>query len=267
MGNSKSYLDVLLKFWPLGRFLNWLGRQPPLGHLLTPFFDRRSNHAVIIPIKKTIQGTESIVLPYALLTPLVSQATDCFVLESCLCRKAEGCQNYPVDLGCLFLGRGATRLHPSLSRRLSTPEALAHIRKAVDMGLTPLIVHASFDAFMLGIPMDKMLAICFCCDCCCTIRSSLRYGPPAFWDTVERLPGLSVQVEEGCIGCGTCLDLCHVQAIELLNGEAHIGDRCKGCGRCVEACPEGAIRMDIRNIPGMSAFLYDRITHRTDIFK
>jgi UDP-glucose 4-epimerase len=150
---------------------------------------------------------------------------------------------------------------------LTTSEALAHIRKAINLGLTPLIVHTAFDAFMLGIPMEKMLAICFCCDCCCTVRSSLRYGPPAFWDTVERLPGLSVQVEEGCIGCGTCVDLCHVHAITLGNGEAHIGELCKGCGRCVEACPEGAIRMDIHNIPGMSEFLYNRITKRTDIFK
>ncbi|MDD5370792.1 MAG: 4Fe-4S binding protein, partial [Anaerolineaceae bacterium] len=122
-------------------------------------------------------------------------------------------------------------------------------------------------AYMLGIPYHQMLAICFCCDCCCTVRSGLRLGPPAFWDAVERLPGLNVQVNAGeCVGCGDCVQVCVMHAIRLEGGTAMIGERCKGCGRCLEACPVGAIRMDAKDIPRMAKFLHERIGQRTDIF-
>ena len=189
MGNSKTALNILIKFWPVRQFLNWLGRQRPFDRLFQSWFNRENNHAVIIPINKVIQGTESIVLPQTLLTTLVEQASDCYILEECLCRQAEHCQTYPHELGCLFLGKGAARIHPSMGRKATRETALAHIQKAVQLGLVPLIVHTAFDAYMLGIPYHQMLAICFCCDCCCTVRSGLRLGPPAFWDAVETLAG------------------------------------------------------------------------------
>lgn len=51
---------------------------------------------------------------------------------------------------------------------------------------------SSFDAWLLDIPYRRAIAVCFCCDCCCSVRQGLRLGPAAFWETVVRLPGLSV---------------------------------------------------------------------------
>ncbi len=177
MGNSKHTLSFLLKFWPIGRLLNWIGRQPPFHWIFRSFFDKKNNHAIIIPINQVVRGTESVVLPSILLEPLVEMASDRYILEECVCRKAEGCKTYPHEIGCLFLGRGAARIHPTMGRPVGLDEARAHIGRAIQIGLVPLIVHTAFDAYMLGIPFNQMLAICFCCDCCCTVRSSLRLGP------------------------------------------------------------------------------------------
>jgi UDP-glucose 4-epimerase len=134
------------------------------------------------------------------------------------------------------------------------------------LGLVPLVVHTSFDAMALGIPYRRMLGICFCCDCCCTIQQGLRLGPPSFWDIVVRLPGLAVEVNGACSGCGACMETCYVNAISLRGGRAQIDEvSCKGCGRCVTACPTGAIslRMD-EDVHAMERLVH-RIARRTDI--
>ena len=45
-----------------------------------------------------------------------------------------------------------------------------------------------------------------------------------------------------CIGCGTCVDICPVQAISMVDGVAHIDKEiCISCGSCLGACPVSAI--------------------------
>lgn len=42
----------------------------------------------------------------------------------------------------------------------------------------------------------------------------------------------------GCIGCQKCSKVCEYDAIEFINGLAHIDyEKCTRCGACVEACP------------------------------
>lgn len=46
----------------------------------------------------------------------------------------------------------------------------------------------------------------------------------------------------GCIGCGTCLEVCPQKCIDLSAVPAVIDpSRCLHCGRCMEACPVSAI--------------------------
>jgi Pyruvate/2-oxoacid:ferredoxin oxidoreductase delta subunit len=48
-----------------------------------------------------------------------------------------------------------------------------------------------------------------------------------------------------CIGCGTCVEKCHNQAIELNddNIAERIEEYCVGCGVCAYFCPENAISL------------------------
>jgi ferredoxin len=265
MGRSQFALDVIIKLWPLGRVVDWLGNRPLIGRLLRPCFSAEGNQAIIIPVQETVRGAESVVLPYPLLTPLLERASARFIKNECLCRRAENCQMYPQDIGCIFLGDGATEINPAMGHLVSADDALAHVQRAMETGLVPLVVHSSFDAWMLNIPYRRMLAVCFCCDCCCTVRKSLRLGPPAFWDTVLRLPGLTVSVGPACVGCGTCASVCHVRAISLDGGRAHVGDLCKGCGRCAAECPNGAITLQMTDGTDTLDWLLTQIEQRTSI--
>jgi UDP-glucose 4-epimerase len=265
VARSKLLYKTITRLWPLGKVVNWMGTRPLLGPLLRPLFSEASNEAIIIPVHTAVQGSESVVLPYPVLSPLVEQASVRFLMNTCMCRQGENCQAYPHDVGCLFLGDGAAEINPALGRMVNAGEALAHARQAIERGLVPLIAHNTFDAYVLGIPYRRMLALCFCCDCCCAVRMVLRDGPPAFWDTVLRVPGLSVTVGEACVSCGACLDVCPVEAISLTNGRAHIDDRCKGCGRCVAACPAGAISLQMAETVNSLEHLTARIARRTDI--
>ncbi|WP_172673727.1 4Fe-4S binding protein [Methanogenium cariaci] len=47
---------------------------------------------------------------------------------------------------------------------------------------------------------------------------------------------------EKCTGCGTCVDFCNEDALEVINGVIVLNDeRCIRCGACVHTCPYGVI--------------------------
>lgn len=50
--------------------------------------------------------------------------------------------------------------------------------------------------------------------------------------------------KDKCDGCGECVEVCPVDAIELQNEKAAINDECIDCGICVETCPNEAILLD-----------------------
>ena len=264
MTRSRFVFDLSMRLWPSGKVLNRLAKWPHLGSALSPYFEAQGHHAVIIPVQEAVRGSESVVLPYPILASLVEQASHRVIFDECLCRLGENCQAHPHGPGCLFLGEGASAIPSTMSRPVTTDQALQHARQAIDRGLVPLIVHSSFDAWLLGIPYRRTLAICFCCDCCCSVRQGLRLGPPAFWDTVHRLPGLSLSVGPECTGCGLCLGECYVDAISLTPDRVRISDECKGCGRCVALCPEGAITLHAGPEEEMLARLLGQLDRRTD---
>ena len=48
----------------------------------------------------------------------------------------------------------------------------------------------------------------------------------------------------GCLGYGSCVRVCPSDAIEVIDGLAHVHpDKCISCGKCVVACPRGIIHM------------------------
>lgn len=52
------------------------------------------------------------------------------------------------------------------------------------------------------------------------------------------------QVNEKCIGCGRCVDVCWHEGIEMKEKKAAKTDKCIGCGYCFQVCPVEALYVD-----------------------
>ena len=52
--------------------------------------------------------------------------------------------------------------------------------------------------------------------------------------------------KENCVGCGTCAEKCHINAISMDEIPEIDEERCIGCGVCASVCPENAISMKRR---------------------
>lgn len=60
---------------------------------------------------------------------------------------------------------------------------------------------------------------------------------------IDQVPGAGPKIcEFGCLGGGTCVDVCPFDAIHIVNGIAVVDrDACKACGKCVAICPRHLI--------------------------
>jgi len=219
----------------------------------------------VIAVNQPVQLPGSMVLPSQLVDHFIEKASYHWIMNSCICREAEKCQDYPRDLGCLFLGEAVLGINPRLGRRATKEEALKHARRCREAGLVHLIGRNKLDTVWLGVgPGTRLLTICNCCPCCCLWRV-LPYLAPGIGVKITSMPGVEVTVSERCVGCGACTQgVCFVQAIRLVDGRAAISDACRGCGRCVEVCPEQAINLSVRS-NALIGELVDRISGLVDV--
>jgi|GEM_PF-621911 len=58
---------------------------------------------------------------------------------------------------------------------------------------------------------------------------------------------MAIKIDEKiCTGCGTCIDACAFEAIQLIDGRAQIDHSlCTLCEACLSVCPNGAIVDDL----------------------
>jgi ferredoxin len=230
----------------LARATHW----KPLGRLVERWLFEGDDMVVlpsdrIIAINQNLTDPGQTVLPSQVVEHFINKASYHWIMNTCICREASSCHDYPIGLGCLFLGEAVEGIHPELGRRVGKEEALEHVKKCREAGLVHLIGRNKLDTVWLGVgPVNKLLTICSCCPCCC-LWKMLPVISGNISEKVYRLPGVNVKVTADCTGCGICTDnVCFINAISMDSDRAVISGQCRGCGRCASVCPMEAIRVE-----------------------
>ena len=219
----------------------------------------------VVPVREPIDAPENVLLPSKVVEHFIGKANYHWIMNTCICRESTKCKDYPIDLGCLFLGEAVLDINPKLGRLVTKEEALEHAKRCREVGLFHLIGRNKLDSVWLGAkPPSRLLTICNCCTCCCLWRI-IPFVSESISSCVTRMPGVEVKVTELCIGCGTCTEgVCLVDNIRLEGDRAIHGMECKGCGHCVEVCPEGAIEISIEDDTFVTKSI-ERITSLVDV--
>jgi len=246
-------------------FMAKLTRLPVVGRAMEfAFFE--DDDIIILPKDEVAQRTlsktrtielnvtaqpENIVLPSQAIEHFVRKSRYIYLMNKCMCRDSNHCNNYPSELGCIFLGRGTLKIPEGMGRMITPDEAAEHLRRCRQAGLVHLIGRDKIDSVWLGTgAKENLLSICSCCECCC-LWKMLPQLNESINSTVTKMPGVQLILhEERCTGCRTCIKkkICYVGAIFIGDGKARIdANLCKGCGRCVETCPSQAIELRIED--------------------
>jgi len=269
MSSPIWFVSIVKKAFPQRFMMARMTKLPLIGKGID-YLLFEGDDMFFLPKDNTIQineeiAAEDIVVPSQVIESFIAKANYLWIMNTCLCRDSTKCRDYPIGLGCLFMGEAAMDINPALGRRVTREEALEHQRKCREAGLLQLIGRNKLDPMWLNVrPGTKLLTVCNCCPCCC-LWKVLPVISHKVSDKIHRMPGVEVTVTERCVGCGTCQkEVCIPKAIQLEGGRAVISEECRGCGNCVSVCPEKAIELTIKDSSFMDS-LIPRITSLVDV--
>lgn len=102
-------------------------------------------------------------------------------------------------------------------------------------------------AGVMGVTADKserMVAKVLCRGTCESAKNKYEYFGVDSCIAANKLAGGSKACPTGCLGLGSCADVCEFGAIHIVDGVAVVdSDKCVACGKCVKTCPKGLITL------------------------
>ena len=220
----------------------------PIFQRMLPFdrtipFREKTIHGeeVLITINKELEVPEEKVITTQNVEELIEKFDD-IALGHCFCRHHQDLLNNPckqTDLreNCFTFGKSANYVvEQGFGRKISKDEALAIMNASEKDGLVHKAWHPHSDI------SKEETSVCNCCKCCCGIFDWWRKGTTAMINSTNYLSYID---KEKCVGCGTCLEKCPVDAIQGddNNKADRNADWCIGCGVCAHFCPENAISL------------------------
>ena len=76
----------------------------------------------IIQINQEIEKPDDQILPSKIVEHFINMTEELWLMNFCMCRDSLKCKDYPIELGCLFMGEPALGINPKLGRRVSKEE-------------------------------------------------------------------------------------------------------------------------------------------------
>ena len=221
-----------------------LSRVPLAGRLVDRFAAKKRLRVVTIPVGAALKSSPA-VLPFDAAKRLIEASSYICATRVCMCREAGGCRDYPVSLGCLFLGQGARSMGRHIGvHEVTKGEALAHLEQARSLGLVTNLIWSSLELNALGADPAYTVELCSCCPCCC-LAFKTRGASRAFIDGIAGFGLAKVVAPDDCTRCTNCVHACPFGAIrvDMHDGPNVDSGRCKGCGRCETACKPRVLKI------------------------
>ncbi len=195
----------------------------------------------VVPVEKSITY-DNYVTTYNDVRSLINDVEGPIAVTNCVCRQKQDIRRErdPCKLTdryetCIGFGHSAQMyIDQGWGREITKEETLEILDKNEETGLVLQAGNAQRPNF-----------ICSCCGCCCgLLRDFKKLNNPA------RLMKTNYYVEidsELCVGCGTCVDRCQMDALTLVNNVSTLNrKKCLGCGLCVVTCSTEAIKLKIK---------------------
>ena len=214
---------------------------PPVDRTVPMRTNENGKDIRIIPIDERIELPEEFILPSQTVEEIINKFDD-IAVGRCFCRQrrkmlGEPCATDAPMINCFTFGKSARHTAAQgFARKITKEEAFKVMKEAEEAGLVHKAFHPGSNE------SRPETSICNCCkDCCDTLKVWHDGALPLINSTYF----LSVIDQEACTGCGTCVDRCPTEAMELNDNEkAEREERfCFGCGICARFCPEEAISL------------------------
>ncbi len=246
------YVKILHRFVMSLKYLAWFKPFIPIGKMV---FNRY--HAKVLSHEDTVKifaldkdirvisDENKQIIPYKYATKILFCEPDYIAVMDCPCKKATHAPKEDIN-SCIAVGKSVSsfwlehcqKYNP---RKISQAEAMDIIDRFRKKNH---ITQAFFKVATGG----STGVICNCHpDTCVSLQATKLSGRISPSLSMSAKSGYSVQCDdEKCIQCGTCMDVCHFEAIKFI-GNKRVYNRalCMGCELCVENCPKGALSLFI----------------------
>lgn len=91
---------------------------------------------------------------------------------------------------------------------------------------------------------NRQVATVLCQGDCDKAKNKYKYTGLRDCRAQNILSGGSKSCSYGCLGCGTCVDVCNYNAIHIVNGVAFVDkEKCVACKACINVCPKNIIEL------------------------
>lgn len=213
---------------------------PPVDRTV-PIHEDIEGDEIKIEVNEEVEPPEEQVLAADKIRDIIEKFDDIAVAH-CFCRQHQdllgnSCEITDLRETCFTFGKSARYVsEQGFGRAISKEEALEILKKSEEEGLVHKAYHPHGD-----IERDET-SVCNCCKDCCATFGLWREGVMPMVNATNFLSKIDQDI---CIGCGTCIERCPVDAIELNEDEKaeRNSEWCIGCGICAHFCPESAISL------------------------
>lgn len=211
--------------------------------------DGYNTKGISIPVNIDMKVKDQMITPpVELVKEAIRKSSYRVIMNECACRHIEKCKDYPLDIGCMFLGKGAkAAVEHKSGHEATVEEALAHVDKAIAAGLAIGTYFVELEEYCWGFQDEDIpdfIAFCFCCPCCCHEIKFEKMARGELKHILFQPSGWSVEpIAYKCIGCGECVKACPRGQLKLEKGRITVGEFCPGCGYCLKACKQGALHI------------------------